>query len=118
MTLQENREETPRFDLSVYKELYLDQARQCLMTLARNVATLEDDPTDLKVLKVAHRAAHTLKGMSATMHYQALTRLAQVLEAPLHRAVRETLMLTSEQIELLREVCRDFEKQLDHLDLE
>jgi two-component system, chemotaxis family, sensor kinase CheA len=117
MTLQEDRQET-QFDLSVYKELYLDQARQCLMTLVRSMATLEDDPADRAALHVAHRAAHTLKGMSATMHYQALTSLARALEAPFYRAVQEALTLTPAQIETLREGCRDFETGLDRLDLE
>ena len=115
--MQNDREETPQFDLSVYKELFLEQAQQCLMTLARNMTVLEDDPADLAALKVAHRAAHTLKGMSATMHYQVLTGLAKALEMPLYQALHEALTLTPERVETLRKGCRDFETELDRLDL-
>jgi two-component system chemotaxis sensor kinase CheA len=108
----------PSFDLSVYKELYVDQARQCLMTLASSVAALKDDPADRAALRQAHRAAHTLKGMSATMHYQALTSLAAALETSLYETMQGALILTPEQMKMLQEGCRDFEAGLERLDVE
>jgi two-component system chemotaxis sensor kinase CheA len=108
----------PSFDLSVYKELYVDQARQCLMTLASSVATLKDAPADRAALRQAHRAAHTLKGMSATMHYQALTSLAATLETSLYETMQGALTLTPEQMKMLQEGCRDFEAGLERLDVE
>jgi len=111
------KQEKSQFDLSVYKGLYLDQARQCLASLVHSVAMLEDDPGNFATLKVAHRAAHTLKGMSATMHYQTLAGMASTWETILYHAMREALALTAEQMETLRKGCRDFETGLDRLDL-
>jgi two-component system chemotaxis sensor kinase CheA len=101
------------FDLSAYKELYLEEARKCLATLRQNLVLLRDDAANETALQEAHRAAHTLKGMSATMHYETLTTLAKELEDPLYRSDEAKLPLPSDQIQTLFARCDDFEAALD-----
>ena len=103
------------FDLSAYKALYIEEAGKCLVTLRQNLIQLRDDPMDEEKLYEAHRAAHMLKGMSATMHYEALTALAETMEDPLRRADRQKLPPPLEKIESFLVACDEFEVGLDRL---
>ena len=107
---------TEEFDVSVYKGLYIREARSSLAGLRQDLVRLQDDATDRPPLRQAHRAAHTLKGMSATMHYKALTDLGRELEGPLAKADRAGLTLPLGQFDELLTVCDEFEKELNRLE--
>jgi chemotaxis protein histidine kinase CheA len=107
---------TEEFDVSVYKGLYMRESRSSLATLRQKLDRLRDEPSDRAALRQAHRAAHTLKGMSATMHYEALTNLGYALEEPLAAADRAELTLPSGQLDILLAVCEELEKELDRLE--
>jgi chemotaxis protein histidine kinase CheA len=107
---------TEEFDVSVYKDLYLREARSSLAALRQDLAGLQDDPSDRAALRQAHRAAHTLKGMSATMHYAALAALGRALEEPLEQADRAGLTLPCGQCDKLLAMCDEFEKRLNRLE--
>ncbi len=99
-------------DLSVYKELFLNQAVAYLAALRQNLARLKEDPDDKKAHSEAHRATHTLKGMSSTMRYETLAAIAKSLESPF---LAES-SLDIDQISLLLEGCDEFETSLKRLD--
>ncbi len=109
-------EVTAEFDVSAYKGLYIREARSSLTALRQDLGLLQDDPSDCVALRQAHRAAHTLKGMSATMHYKALTDLGRTLEKPLAKADRAGLTLPPGQFDKLLAVCDEFEKGLDRIE--
>jgi two-component system chemotaxis sensor kinase CheA len=98
-------------DLSVYKGLFLDQAWQHLSNLRQNLARLRDDPSDKEAQYEAHRAAHTLKGMAATMRYETLATLAQNLERPFISGSP----LARDQMDTLLIGCDEFERGLEQL---
>jgi two-component system chemotaxis sensor kinase CheA len=104
------------FDLSVYQALYLTEARKCLVALQQSLAQLDENSNDRTALQDAHRAAHTLKGMSATMRYEVMVAVAETLEEPLRQADRNEQTLAPEQIKALLAQCEDFETGLDRLD--
>lgn len=105
----------PRFDLSAYEALFLQEARVCLATLRRELARLRADPADPAALREAHRAAHTLRGMSATMHFATLTALATRLEEALQPADEAPQPLALAQANALLAGCDDFEAGLEQL---
>jgi two-component system, chemotaxis family, sensor kinase CheA len=74
--------------LAQYRELYFSEAREQLERIADALSKLERAPGDRTAIKAAFRAAHTLKGMSATMGYDEMTVLAHALE-DLLQSVRE-----------------------------
>ena len=113
MTSQTRKDQGSGFDLSAYKELYLEEARKSLATLRENLIQLRDDAANETALHEAHRAAHTLTGMSSTMHYETLTALARTLEDPLSRADRAKLPPPSDQIRVFLTTCDDFEAALE-----
>jgi two-component system chemotaxis sensor kinase CheA len=104
------------FDLSAYKALYLREAHLSLATLRQNLVHLQNEPSDRAALRQAHRAAHTLKGMSATMRYETLTALARSLEASLSQADQASLPLPFERLDAFLGQCDEFEKGLNQLD--
>jgi two-component system chemotaxis sensor kinase CheA len=102
--------------LSAYKALYLREAHSSLATLRQNLVHLQNDPSDRAALRQAHRVAHTLKGMSATMRYETLTTLARSLEASLSQADQAGLSLPFERLDAFLGQCDEFEKGLNQLD--
>lgn len=63
-----------------YKELFLTEARDYLSTLNNALVALEKDPSHVEAVREIFRAAHTLKGMSATMGYAPMTTLTHQME--------------------------------------
>lgn len=67
-------------DMSEFLDLFIDESRQNLQTLNRGLLALERSPDDRDVVEEVFRAAHTLKGMAATMGYDKVSRLSHALE--------------------------------------
>ncbi|HEY8470676.1 MAG TPA: chemotaxis protein CheA [Longimicrobiales bacterium] len=67
-------------DLGRYRELYLSETREHLAVLSRGLQALEAEGWGGEALDQAFRAAHTIKGMSATIGYDDVARLAHELE--------------------------------------
>jgi len=75
-------------DAAELRELYFSEAHNQLEHLSAALHRLERAHADRESLAEALRAAHTLKGMSAIIGYDAMTAAAHVLEELLQR-VRE-----------------------------
>jgi chemotaxis protein histidine kinase CheA len=109
VTSQEEANQVPSLDLSVYRDLFLDEAQAFLTILRQSLARLADHPDDREAWQEARRAAHTLKGMSSTMRYERLFALAQALEAPF----LSDAPLAIDQIDVVLAGCEEFEHSLD-----
>ena len=88
-------------DLEEFRELFIDESLRHLQTLNSGVLTLEQTPDDAATLADVFRAAHTLKGMAATMGYHGITRVAHGLEDVLDHARTRPATLTPSLIALL-----------------
>src|SRR5699024_537660 len=60
--------------------MFVDESMEHLDTLYQQLLELEQNPTDKTIIEEIFRAAHTLKGMSATMNYSDLAHLTHALE--------------------------------------
>lgn len=67
-------------DMSQYRELFLSEAREHLNRMNELAVALEREPDDLDVINALFREAHSIKGMAATMGFEATSRLAHHLE--------------------------------------
>ncbi len=67
-------------DLTEYKDLFASEAQEHLETMNSGLLILERNPEDTLTLEAIFRAAHSLKGMAATMGYQDLAHVAHTLE--------------------------------------
>jgi len=104
-------------DLSTYQEIYVEEARESMEELQRQLARLEANTLDHAGLEAAYRAAHTLTGDSATMGYDELTALAYALETPLKQAAQEGLPLPAEFAATLKAALIRLEEALEALTL-
>jgi two-component system chemotaxis sensor kinase CheA len=90
-------------DLDKYKDLYLAEAHRQLDTMEEGVSALGDAFVDSEHLLGISRAAHTLKGMSATMGYEELAQLAGEVEKVLESSRLQAFAGTPELSDLLRD---------------
>lgn len=68
-------------DNNKYIEIFFQETDEYLQTLNECLLALEKDPDDGPVLDEIFRAAHTLKGMAATMGYNNMAELTHHMES-------------------------------------
>ncbi len=93
-------------NIGEYKEVFLTEAKEYLSTLNNALVLLERDPSQVEAIREIFRAAHTLKGMSATMGYEPMARLTHQMETVLDPIRSGTKPLTSRLVDALF-VCLD-----------
>ncbi len=67
-------------DFSKYRELFVQEASELVRNLNNSLLALEQNPSDRDQLDSAFRAAHTLKGMAATMGYDQFSDVCKAVE--------------------------------------
>ncbi len=96
-------------DVNQYLDIFLDESREHLQTCNEKLLELEKNPTDLQLVNDIFRAAHTLKGMSATMGYADMAQLTHHLENMFDAIRNEQMIVTPESMDTMFEA-------LDHLE--
>ncbi|NCB38240.1 MAG: chemotaxis protein CheA, partial [Erysipelotrichia bacterium] len=81
-------------NLSQYMGMYIDGSRENLDLMDKHLLTLEQDPGNLESVGEIFRAAHTLKGMSATMGFEKVAHLTHEMENILDQLRNHTLSVT------------------------
>ena len=100
------RDRSVDLETSDYKDLFLNEAREYISTLNNSLVELEKDPSHKEAIREIFRAAHTLKGMSATMGYEPMARLCHQMETVLDSVRSGNKPLTSRMVDALF-VCLD-----------
>jgi two-component system chemotaxis sensor kinase CheA len=67
-------------DTSEYMPMFLAEAQEHLQELNLAIVRLEEDPRDRETVDEIFRAAHSLKGMSATMGFAKIAKLTHEME--------------------------------------
>ncbi|WP_208560879.1 chemotaxis protein CheA [Marinilactibacillus kalidii] len=67
-------------DNSAYRDLFFEETDTNLEILNEEVLRLEQNPDDTEIIDSIFRAAHTLKGMAATMGYNTMAKLTHSVE--------------------------------------
>lgn len=93
-------------ELNEYKDAFLTEAREYLAGLSNALLLLEKDPAQTEAVREIFRAAHTLKGMSATMGYEPMARLTHLMETVLEPVRSGTQTLHPRLVDALL-VCLD-----------
>ncbi|MFP4372314.1 MAG: chemotaxis protein CheA [Halanaerobium sp.] len=84
-----------------YLDMFFDEAKEYVETLNNGILTLENNPGDKETIDAVFRAAHSLKGMAATMGFENLTELTHKMENMLDRVREGKLEVTTDFIDLL-----------------
>src|SRR5690606_5950653 len=89
------------FDVSQYLNIFLDEAEEQIQILDETLVLLEQEGDDKELLNKIFRAAHTLKGSSASMGFENMAQLTHAMEGVLDDLRHGTLAVTSEIIDHL-----------------
>ncbi|MBU1088214.1 MAG: chemotaxis protein CheA [Candidatus Omnitrophica bacterium] len=84
-----------------YKDLFVAESEEHLQIINNSVLSLEKDPANITILNEIFRSAHTLKGMSATMGFESLTRLTHKMEDVLDIFRSQKIPVTTEIVDKL-----------------
>ena len=98
-----------------YKDLFLNEAREYLSNLNNSLVLLEKDPSQTGAVREIFRAAHTLKGMAATMGYDPMVRLTHQMETVLEPVRSGTKALSTRLVDVLFSCLDQLAKWLDTL---
>lgn len=96
-------------DMNQYLEVFIEESKEHLQLCSEQLLELEKNPEDLSIVNDIFRAAHTLKGMSATMGYEDLANLTHKMENVLDAIRNEKIVLTPETFDTLFLAVDDLE---------
>lgn len=96
--------------MSQYLRMFLDESEEYLQTLNQSLLDLENKPNDEQLINNIFRAAHSLKGMSATMGFDRMTNLTHEMENVLDCIRAKKMTLTTGIVDLLFKCLDRLEK--------
>jgi two-component system chemotaxis sensor kinase CheA len=67
-------------DLAKYRTLFLEEATEHLGEMSRALLVLEKDAASTDAIDLVFRMAHSIKGMAASLGYDAITEISHRLE--------------------------------------
>ncbi|WP_088005946.1 chemotaxis protein CheA [Indiicoccus explosivorum] len=88
-------------ETSQYLELFIEESREHLQTCNEQLLELEKQPGNLSIVNDIFRAAHTIKGMSATMGYSDIADLTHKMENVLDAIRNEKAGVTPEVLDVV-----------------
>lgn len=96
-------------ETSQYLSVFMDECQEHLLTLNQSLLELEHDPDNYSILDKIFRAAHTLKGASATMGFNKMANLTHAMEDVLGKLRSKEITVTAELMNCLFEAVDSLE---------
>ncbi|MDD4249494.1 MAG: Hpt domain-containing protein, partial [Methanosarcina sp.] len=93
-------------DMSKYIGIFRSEAEKNIKEISDSLLALEQNPENMEQMNVMFRAAHTFKGMAATMGFKQIVELTHEMESLIDRFRTGRLTLDSSLIDILFE-CLD-----------
>lgn len=93
-------------DMSKYMGIFRAESEKYIKELSDSLLALEKDPENPEQMNTLFRAAHTFKGMAATMGFKQIVELTHEMESLIDRLRTRQLILDSSLIDVLF-VCVD-----------
>ncbi len=90
-------------EISQYLSVFMDECQEHLLTLNQSLLELEHNPDNSGILDRIFRAAHTLKGASATMGFNKMADLTHAMEDVLSKLRSKELEVNAEIMNILFE---------------
>lgn len=90
-------------DLQQYMGAYIDGSKENLDLMDRMLLAMEQNPGNVGAIEDIFRAAHTLKGMSATMGFEKIAHLTHEMESVLDKLRNRQLSVTPQIVDVLFE---------------
>src|SRR5512136_1114494 len=93
-------------DMSKYMGIFRAESEKYIKELSDSLLALEIDPENAEQMNTFFRAAHTFKGMAATMGFKQIVELTHEMESLMDRLRTRQIVLDSSFIDVLF-VCVD-----------
>jgi two-component system chemotaxis sensor kinase CheA len=104
-------------ELSQYKDMFCSEAREYIDLLGSSTVTFEKAPDSMDLLDEMFRAAHSLKGMAATMGISAMAELTHRLEDVFDGFRKNLIQPDSSKIGVVVEAINTLDLMLDEYDV-
>ena len=95
--------------LEQYLEVFIEESKEHLQICNDQLLELEKNPENLAIVNEIFRAAHTLKGMSATMGYDDLAHLTHQMENVLDEIRNERIAVNPDVLDIVFLAVDDLE---------
>ncbi len=100
---------------SQYLQMFFDESAEYLQQLNENVLLLEESPEDEEIINAVFRAAHSVKGMSATMGFNKLTDLTHKIENILAKVRNKEMKINERIIDIIFAGLDDLKALVDDI---
>jgi len=104
-----------RMDTTQYMDVFIDESTEHLEVLSNELLALEKDPHDKSIIDEIFRAAHTIKGMSATMGYEDIAHLTHALENVLDDIRYDALSVETHIVDVLFVAVNHLNEMIDDI---
>lgn len=102
-------------DLSEYKALYLQTAKEYVDQFRKDLDSFEKDAKNHEIVKRLHLSVHSLKSQSLIMGYTGIGVLAGTLEQVFRQVMDRSLALDSSQLFLLKQSADTLSQSIEHI---
>lgn len=103
-------------DVNQYLDMFIEESKEHLQACSEQLLELEKNPDDLAIVNDVFRAAHTLKGMSATMGYEDIADLTHKMENVLDAIRNSKISVTTEILDVVFEAVDDLELMVQDIE--
>lgn len=103
-------------DVSQYMSMFLEESLDNLQNLNESLLQLEQNPEDIDKLNEIFRAAHTIKGMAATMGFSKMAELTHKMEDVLSRFREGEIKVTEKVVTVLFDCLDTLERILSSIE--
>ncbi len=98
-------------DMLKYMDIFRAESEKYIKELSESLLVLESDPENTEQMNTLFRAAHTFKGMAATMGFKQIVELTHEMESLIDRLRTRQIVLSSSLIDVLL-ICVDTLEEL------
>ena len=102
-------------DVSQYLEVFIEEAKEHLQALNEHLLILEKEPENENTINEIFRAAHSLKGMSATMGYKRMQHLTHDMENVFQEIRSKNMKVRPELTDILFETLDALQEYVDNI---
>ncbi|MBL4938020.1 chemotaxis protein CheA [Clostridium sp. YIM B02515] len=102
-------------DTSQYLSMFLEESMDNLQSLNESLLQLEQEPDNIDKLNEIFRVAHTIKGMAATMGFNAMAELTHKMEDVLSKFRNGEIKVTQKVVTVLFECLDTLEVMVNNI---
>ncbi len=88
-------------DMSIYMDIFRAESEKYIKEMSDSLLALEKDSDNSEQMNTLFRAAHTFKGMAATMGFKQIVKLTHEMESLIDKLRTQQLILDSSLIDVL-----------------